>query len=369
MVSVVIERRGSAGKAATILSHCLLSLILLLLSAGPSQGSTIKSAGKNIGKLFRLVPSEALTRAAGVKAGKVLEDTSRIAKKYGVKQSEVEDFIVANAKTLRKAEFDSDALEFAWRNQDAGLYMIDRFYLPIEPGMPAIKGTKLMNSSSDSVVKAAHDCAVNGKGWGKLADEMTNCNLVGGTDRDFCESLFLQQAKAGKIEGISKEAAKGLFPAKRNERSRDGFDFLLCEPGKPLRIIEFGTGRKPGTPRPGKSLAESQGTRENAFKLLDGYMDFQPNRINLRDKGMSKELIDFMAENGTYAGKNKFVPSGGSFFPKRGGGAVPSSRKGFPDLPAEKWQEFDRLVSREFFANSINSKQINEMGAIGYVLP
>jgi hypothetical protein len=311
------------------LAYCLPVMTLFLCySESSGRDNPLEIAGKVIKYFFSYKPSAALVKVAGKHA----DNIPVAAKKLNIKPKVLSDFVIEHGKTLRKASFETDALEFAYRNQESGLYFIDRFYLPSD-WFPGIKGTQWMKKSSNPAIKDAHRLAVEGKGWKIFQGKMTDCQLVGGTNRDICERIFYQQASAGKIPGISETAAKGMFPAKRTLTSRDGTDFLIAEKGQPLRWVEFGTGIKPKSPSPDLKPDQIQGSVEHVQKFLKDYLSDINNRINLLDKGCPKEIID--------AALNNTLDS----------------------------TLINKFIKREFHAVSLNQTQLEKIGAKGFELP
>lgn len=135
---------------------------------------------------------------------------------------------------LIPAQEAQNAIEFLVRTGDDGAVIMKRF------GWQGAQDRGLTNEGREEVVREAGRLIRPGLdgSWVALREAMSRAG-VAGRGRDFAEELFLDRARAGRIAGL--EDAE-IFEAQYN--GINGLDFLAVEEGR-IRVIEFGTGRKP----------------------------------------------------------------------------------------------------------------------------
>jgi hypothetical protein len=243
-----------------------------LNEAGQKQ---VREAQKKIaGKLGE--GAEDVLRKAAIQSGRNADEFVIFASKHS------DDF----SKIYRAG--DSELLGMVARNGDAGRFLFSRFY-----GKSGFaKGSPWFGPQADEAVQEAWKLVAPGRidgSWIRLRGSMTKANL-NGPERDFCEQLFLNRVRAGRIPGVKADA---IVDGHLGDL-RTGFDFLGIDrrTGR-VNIIEFSTGKKPtpGNPR--------QMTDEWVAERWSELVSNPSARTMLRENGVNPKLLDPNIVKGT----------------------------------------------------------------------
>lgn len=189
------------------------------------------------------------------------------------------------SKLLRAG--DEDALDMVARNGEAGRFLVSRFY-----GTSSFKaGSAWFKKDADETIQEAWKLVSPGRSdgsWAKLRNSMSSRGL-NGSERDFCEDLFANRVRAGRVPGCKFES----FLDGHLSGNRKGMDFIGVDKrsGKPT-IVEFGTGKKPDFNNP------EQMTDSWVKKHWNEYIEDPINRTKLREAGVDPRLLDPKVING-----------------------------------------------------------------------
>jgi hypothetical protein len=226
---------------------------------------------------------EAQKRVAG-KLGPLAEDViRRCAKRVAKDGDELLKFAAKHTDDFSKLirAGDEVALDMVARNGEAGRFLISRFY-----GMTNFKaGSPWFMREADEAIQSAWALVSPGRAdgsWAKLRNSLTKAGL-NGPERDFCEDLFANRVKAGRVPGCKFDSfVDGHMPGKRS-----GLDFIGIDKrsGRPT-IVEFGTGKKPDFNNP------EQMTDSWVKRHWNDYIQDPSNRTILRENGINPSLLD-----------------------------------------------------------------------------
>lgn len=237
-----------------------------------------KEAAEEIAEKALREEAESLTRRFGAQA---VAHADSFAQKNGLRQSAGLKLLKDHGPVLARHQFSDEAISFAYRHRGAGIFFLH--HPELFAGLQrSIDIGRVPKRVVNRAWRWAGDTNAVGGSLRLLRDALTGAGMNSGTDRDFCEQLFLVKAKAGKIPGISKDAT---VVTGHIGNSRFGTDFYAFQKGEKLRAIEFGTGRKPDT--------GELDWPELRRQLAQFFESQTPNqRINLRGAGAPPELIN-----------------------------------------------------------------------------
>jgi hypothetical protein len=257
--------------------------------------------------------SKLLTALALSEGEQAAKATAAVACRMGIQSATVAREVTKYVRVYRRAGFAEQAIEFGFKHGDAGRFFVNRPEL-----LGALKNSGVLEKGSREIVEESWNL-VRGSGgsWQRLRTRLTESGLNNGVGRDFCETLFVNRARAGGIPGMlpGTELVSGHIG-----KGRQGIDFLLPEKGGRLRVIEFGTGAKPS--RPGEM------SFEHIRNQLAGFMEnASPDmKVNLRGQGVDPHLFD-------------------------------------PSRLRDPRFSIERYVQREIYATEANSSLLDKLGA------
>lgn len=273
-------------RSPSALWSCFMAMAAVSAAwGGPSSvlvRKTVKEAAETVAK-----------KTVGEAAGKAM---SRIAREFGEKAADdiaqaarlcgkSSDEAAAVARRLHKHVLRGDAMDaerlaFALRHGEAGQFLLRRF-------PDAFSNLRKYGwdrpEAADAVREAWRltDPHAVGGSWKSLREALTKAD-INGPGRDFCERLFLDRAKAGRIPGIPKGAA---VHSGHIGNSRQGLDFHWVGPDGKLEMAEFGTGAKP--------IDAAEMTLDKVRRQFADHLDGNPDlRITLRGEGCDPRLLD-----------------------------------------------------------------------------
>lgn len=272
-----------------------LTIGLCLVCLPPAQAGVLSKPfiwlGKKFGKAAaKDVAKETVTTAAEKALAQierkygshVVTRIEEVAQRTGISKELLQKEIHQYGDAYRRAGFAPEALEFGQRHGQAGRFFVSRPEL-----FAALKRSGCLNPDprmerviSDSW-KLVHG---SGGSWASLRDSLRNAGMNSGVSRDFCETLFVNRVKAGGHPAFPKgtELFSGHVTQKGNE-VRQGIDFLSPKKNEPLRVIEFGTGKKP---------SDAYELSWDRIRLnLAKFAETAPNKDQLRAAGMPQELL------------------------------------------------------------------------------
>ena len=252
--------------------------VKLLIKGGKALfKAAAKQAAESIAKKQLRKQAERLTMRYGKDA---LEKTAKFAKKSGIPEHKAWRLLTEHGDALRLHRFSDEALEFAAKHKGAGVFFLrnKQLFDGLKKSVPDI--AKVDRKVIEQAWRWGDDKAIGGS-LKRLQRSLTDAGMNSGTSRDFCEDLFQIKARHGKIPGIPKgsELVKGHIGD-----GRQGIDFLLPEKGK-VRVIEFGTGKKP---------IDGEMSWDRIRSNMADFLEKQDTnaKINLRGKGFSSELVN-----------------------------------------------------------------------------
>ncbi len=270
-------------------------------------------AGEGMKAFAQSAGSKELATLIRTEGRKAAEASGAVASRMGMQPEAVALHVSQYARVYRRAGFAEEAIEFGLKHGDAGRFFVNRPEL-----FAALKNSGVLEKGSREIVKESWNLVRDSGGsWQRLRACLTESGLNNGVGRDFCETLFINRARAGGVPGMlpGTELVSGHIG-----KGRQGIDFLLPEAGSRLRVIEFGTGAKPA--RAGEM---SFGHIRN--QLADFMEKASPDmKVNLRGQGLDPRLFD-------------------------------SVQLRDPHFPIE------RYVQREIYATEANSSLLDKLGA------
>jgi hypothetical protein len=255
-----------------------------LIFIGKQAGKKLlKQAAKDVAKETAEKEARYLTRKFGSEAVRKAEAVSA---RKGIPKEQVISELRRFGPIYKRAGFSEEAIEFGLQHGQAGRFFVNRPEL-----FTALKTSGCLASGNDAVIRESWRLVDgNGGSWKTLRDTLTAAEKSGslkpGRDRDFCEPLLDNRAKAGALKDVT---GKTIFPkgtellSGHPNGNRQGIDRLLPEMNGPLRVIEFGSGKKPD------AVVELSWDRirENLAK----YVETVPKE-ELLGKGFPTELLD-----------------------------------------------------------------------------
>lgn len=193
----------------------------------------VKKGAKKIGG------REALRDLAKRFGDETAETIVRVAKKHGKDPEELAVKLRQLGKYLDiKGERLESLVDFTARNGRPGIFLVKRF------GFDTVHGYDWTKSGAEDAINEAwrivDPYAIDKGSWQRLRLALQKAG-INRSGRDFCELLFENRARAGRIAGFAK--GDQIFDGHVNG-IRQGIDFLAPKDGK-LRVIEFSTGAKP----------------------------------------------------------------------------------------------------------------------------
>ena len=240
---------------------------------------------KNVAKESAEKDIRYISRKFGKEAA---EKVNIVASKTGLPKEKIAYELKKFGDVYHRAAFSEEAIEFGIKHGQAGRFFISRpelFLAMKKSGCLALDKEKVVNESWRLVEG-------NGGSWKCLRNELKAASMNGNVSRDFCEPLFLNRVKSGNLRDVygnslfpkGTELFGGHLSSASGSEIRQGIDFLLPEKNCPLKIIEFGTGKKPS------DMAElSWGRiRKNLAELVKN----SNNKDRLRAAGMPNELLN-----------------------------------------------------------------------------
>jgi hypothetical protein len=207
-----------------------------------------------------------------------VEKAGQFTTKRGIPREKVLRLLTEHGDVLARHGFSEEAMHFALTHKGPGI-----FFLRHPELFDALKKSLEIEKLDSKVVSQAwrwgDDKAIGGS-LGRLREALTRAGMNNGKERDFCEHLFAVKAQTGKIPGMQKGTK--LVSGHLGD-ARQGIDFLHAESGK-IRVIEFGTGRKP--------IAGEMSWDRIRSNLAD-FLERQDTsaRINLRGRGFPSEIV------------------------------------------------------------------------------
>lgn len=278
--------RSSAMKYLLITGLCLAfsppahagAVSKLITQGGKKIG---QSAAKDVAKETVTTAAEkALLQIEKKYGSQVVSKLDEVVQHTGIPKDQLLKEIQRYGDVYRRAGFSSEALEFGVRNGQAGRFFVSRPDL-----FAALKRSNCLGPGREQVVKESWKL-VHGTGgsWASLRNALTVTGMNSGLSRDFTESLFINRVKAGGHPAFPKgtELFSGHI-SQNGKEVRQGIDFLCPKKNEPLRVIEFGTGKKP--------TSADELSWDRVRKNLADYVENAPNKDQLRDAGMPRELL------------------------------------------------------------------------------
>ena len=234
-----------------------------------------KELTERIGAKLLKQAEESIAKRHGSTA---VEKAGEFAAKRGILRDKALKLLTEHGDVLARHGFSEEAMHFALRHKGPGV-----FFLRHPPLFDALKKSFDIEKLDSKVVLQAwrwgDDKAIGGS-LGSLRMSLTRAGMNHGKERDFCEYLFAVKAQTGKIPGVPRgtELISGHLGG-----ARQGIDFLHVESGK-IRVIEFGTGRKP--------VAGEMSWDRIRSNLAD-FLERQDTdaRVNLRGRGFPQEIV------------------------------------------------------------------------------
>jgi hypothetical protein len=262
--------------AALLLSVAYAGRVSILVKGGKAVlKAGAKEAAERIGAKLARQTEQKIAKRYGTSA---LEKAGQFATKKGVPRETALRLLTEHGDVLARHGFSDEAMHFALKHRGPGV-----FFLRHPPLFDALKKSVDLDKLDTKVLAQAWrwgDEKAIGGSMQRLRQSLTNAGMNDGVSRDFCEHLFAVKAQSGKIPGLGKGTE--LIPGHLGD-ARQGIDFLHAENGR-IRVIEFGTGRKP--------IAGEMSWDRIRTNLADFLEKQDTNaRINLRGRGFPPEIV------------------------------------------------------------------------------
>ncbi len=250
---------------------------------------TVKTVGKKSLRKAAIVQAEKDIKHIAAKYGdEVVRKIGRIAYTTGIPKEQIAHELRYYGRHYRRAGFSEEAIVFGIKNGQAGRFFVSRPEL-----YEALKKSSCLGEDSEAIIKESWRL-VRGTGgsWKELRIQLTLAGKNSGVSRDFCETLFENQVKSGRMPQVfpkgtqlfSGHISKGANVDEMGESVRQGVDFVLPQKDGPLRIIEFGTGKKP--------ISMEELGWERIRSNMAQYMEQAQNKDQLRAAGIRPVLLN-----------------------------------------------------------------------------